>query len=78
MLLPGQLLQQGRLGADSACGIWDHPHGDGLFCSCQPLLTKCRPAQHLPPQIDFERDDIVTVENEYEILQLLMGDLREK
>lgn len=29
-------------------------------------------------QINFERDDIVTPENEYEILQLMMGDLRDK
>ncbi|PSC76514.1 U3 small nucleolar ribonucleo MPP10 [Micractinium conductrix] len=29
-------------------------------------------------KIDFARDDIISPENEYEILQLLMGDLRDK
>ena len=29
-------------------------------------------------QINFERDDIVSQENEYEILQLMMGDLRDR
>ena len=29
-------------------------------------------------QIDFEQDNIVSQENEYEILQLMMGDLRDK
>lgn len=30
------------------------------------------------PQIDFEQDTIISQENEYEILQIMMGDLRDR
>lgn len=52
-------------------------------------LTASRPppAHRLPalappapptPQIDFEQDTIISQENEYEILQIMMGDLRDR
>lgn len=44
------------------------------MCSCAMV---CSPA-HAPMQITFERDVMVSVENEYEVLQLIMGDLRDK
>ena len=40
-------------------------------CHC-PLLTP------LPVQVTFDQDVIISVENEYEVLQLLMGDLRDR
>ena len=42
--------------------------------SSSTLLTTPPPA----PQINFVQDTIVSQENEYEILQLMMGDLRDR
>ena len=33
---------------------------------------------HHSSQVDFQRDAVITPENEYEILQLMMGDLRDR
>lgn len=44
-----------------------------LPTAISPTLP-CSPA----PQINFEQDTIVSQENEYEILQLMMGDLRDR